>query len=161
MATHWQPGTADLVFSCPPYADLEVYSDDAHDLSNMPHDEFFAVFARCLAATYTVLKDNRFAVITIGEVRSKAGNGNYISLVPKTIEIMRDAGFAYYNELILINSAGTLPLRAGKSMLASRKIGKQHQNVLVFVKGSPQHAAHDFGNVIGNLEFDPAADDGD
>lgn len=161
MDAHIADDSCDLVYSCPPYADLEVYSDDAHDLSNMPHDEFFAVYARILANTYAKLRDNRFAVITIGEVRSTAGNGNYISLVPKTIEIMREAGFAYYNELILINSAGTLPLRAGKSMLASRKIGKQHQNVLVFVKGSPQVAATEFGNVVGNMEFDPGAADGD
>lgn len=161
LDAHVEDASVDLVFSCPPYADLEVYSDDAADLSNMPHDEFFAVYARILASTYAKLKDNRFAVITIGEVRSKSGNGNYISLVPKTIEIMHQAGYAYYNELILVNSAGTLPLRAGKSMLASRKIGKQHQNVLVFVKGSPQAAAHDFGNVVGDLAFDPAAEDAD
>lgn len=161
MDAHIADASQDLVFSCPPYADLEVYSDDANDLSNMPHEEFFAVYARILANTFAKLKDNRFAVVTVGEVRSKAGQGNYISLVPKTIEIMRQAGFAYYNEMILINSAGTLPLRAGKSMLASRKIGKQHQNVLVFVKGSPQIAATEFGNVVGNLAFDPAGDDGD
>ena len=161
LDAHIADASLDMVFSCPPYADLEVYSDNDADLSNMPHDEFFAVYARILASTYAKLKDNRFAVITIGEVRSKSGAGNYISLVPKTIEIMRAAGYDYYNELILVNSAGTLPLRAGKSMLASRKIGKQHQNLLVFVKGSPQAAAEEFGNVVGKLDFDPAGEDAD
>ena len=29
------PGSYDLIFSCPPYRDLEVYSDDERDLSTL------------------------------------------------------------------------------------------------------------------------------
>jgi len=136
---------ADLIFSCPPYADLEVYSDNPKDLSTMPHDEFFNVYKKILQSTYSKLKNNRFAVIVMGEVRNK--NGNYIGTIPKTIEIMEQAGYKYYNEIILVNSAGTLPLRAGKSMRATRKIGKMHQNVLVFVKGNPKVASQDLGEI--------------
>ena len=32
--------SVDLVFSCPPYADLEVYSDDERDISNMNYEDF-------------------------------------------------------------------------------------------------------------------------
>ena len=31
---------ADFVFSCPPYGDLEIYSDDPRDLSNMEHHTY-------------------------------------------------------------------------------------------------------------------------
>ena len=31
---------ADFIFSCPPYADLEVYSDNPQDLSTMPYPVF-------------------------------------------------------------------------------------------------------------------------
>ena len=37
--------------------------------------------------------------------------------------------------MILVTSVGSLPLRAGKVFKSSRKVGKQHQNVLVFLKG--------------------------
>jgi len=136
---------ADLIFSCPPYADLEVYSDNPKDLSTMSHDEFFNVYKKILQSTYSKLKNNRFAVIVMGEVRNKVGN--YIGTIPKTIEIMEQAGYKYYNEIVLINSAGTLPLRAGKSMRATRKVGKMHQNVLVFVKGSSKIAAQNLGEI--------------
>ena len=43
-----------------------------------------------------------------------------------------------YNEMILVNAIGSLPIRAGKYFNASRKIGKTHQNVLVFYKGDPK-----------------------
>ena len=34
----------DFVFSCPPYADLEVYSDLEGDISNMPYNEFLTAY---------------------------------------------------------------------------------------------------------------------
>lgn len=43
---------------------------------------------------------------------------------------------------------GSLPIRAGKQFTASRKLGKTHQNVLVFVKGDPRDAA----DACGQLE---------
>ena len=47
---------------------------------------------------------------------------------------MKDIGFKYYNELILLSAIGTLQLRVSNSM-KTRKIGKAHQNILVFYKG--------------------------
>ena len=34
---------ADMIFSCPPYADLEVYSNAKEDISNMPYNEFIHI----------------------------------------------------------------------------------------------------------------------
>jgi hypothetical protein len=48
---------------------------------------------------------------------------------------------SYYNEMVLVTAVGSLPIRVGKQFVASRKIGKTHQNVLVFVKGDPKVAA--------------------
>ena len=142
--------SCDLVFSCPPYADLEKYSDDPRDLSNMSHDEFFEVYKKILQNTFKKLKNNRFAVIVIGEVRGK--DGAYLGLVPKTINFLEEVGYKFYNEIILLNVVGTLRLRSKKAMLASRKIGKMHQNILVFVKGDPKLAAKDLGAI--EVDFD-------
>jgi DNA modification methylase len=144
--------TVDLVFSCPPYADLEVYSNDPRDLSNMSHDNFFKVYKNILQNTFKKLKNNRFAVIVMGEVRGK--DGNYIGTIPNTIKIMEEAGYNFYNEIVIINPAGTLPLRAGKSMRATRKVGKMHQNVLVFLKGNANLAVKDLGVIDMKLDFE-------
>lgn len=64
-----------------------------------------------------------------------AGSGVYRSFVPDTIAAFQEAGLHYYNEMILVNNIGSLAMRAGKQFSNSRKIGKQHQNVLVFYKG--------------------------
>ena len=132
-----------MVFSCPPYADLEVYSDNPDDLSTMDHEDFFEVYKDILSKTYSVLKQNRFAVIVTSEVRNKKF-GNYIGLVPKTIQIMIDAGYHYYNEVILVNAAGSLQLRVERYMRSSRKMGRCHQNVLIFFKGDPKKIRGEF-----------------
>lgn len=137
MDKYIEDNSMDFVFSCPPYADLEVYSDDPQDLSTMPHEEFFAMYSKILGNTYNKLKNNRFAVVVTSEVRNKK-TGEYIQLVPKTIKAMTDAGYKFYNDIILVNAVGTLPMRAGKTMNASRKVGRRHQNVLVFYKGDKQ-----------------------
>jgi DNA modification methylase len=111
----------------------------------MPHDEFFEVYKRILTKTFAKLKNNRFAAIVTSEVRAK--NGEYIALVPNTIKLMQDAGFMYWNEIILINPAGTLPQRVGRYMSATRKTGRQHQNVLIFYKGDPNKIRLELGEV--------------
>ena len=133
------PVRADLVFSCPPYADLEVYSDDPRDLSTLDYPAFVAAYNEIIAATCSLLKPDRFACFVVGEVRDK--RGNYLNFVGDTVAAFRAAGLHYYNEAILITAVGSLPIRAGRQFTASRKIGKTHQNVLVFVKGDGKRAA--------------------
>lgn len=137
--------TYDLVFSCPPYADLEVYSDDPADLSAMPYDDFLEAYRQIIATACARLRDDRFAVWVIGEVRDR--RGEYRGLVPDTIAAFRDAGLSFYNEAILVTPVGSLPIRAGRQFSAGRKMGKTHQNVLVFCKGDPRAAADACGVV--------------
>lgn len=136
----------DFMFTCPPYFDLEVYSDDPLDLSRADsYDEFLVAYREILAAAARRLKDDRFAVIVISEVRDK--DGVYRGLVPDTIKAMEDAGCEFYNEAILINASGSLPLRVQIQFLASRKLGRTHQQVLTFVKGDPKKATEAAGPV--------------
>lgn len=130
---------ADMVFSCPPYADLEVYSDDPKDLSTMKYEDFKAAYFEIIKKSCDRLKNDRFACFVVGEVRDK--KGNYIDFVGDTVQAFRDAGLHYYNEAILITCVGSLPIRAGKQFSSGRKLGKTHQNILVFVKGDGKKAA--------------------
>lgn len=136
----------DFMFTCPPYADLEVYSDDPADISNMGIDGFLEMYEIILRKTVEKLADDRFAVVVIGDARGK--DGFYYNLPGKTVEFMERAGARYYNEAILVTPAGSLPIRAGRQFAASRKLGKTHQNVLTFCKGDPREAAGRLGEVV-------------
>jgi hypothetical protein len=126
----------DMVLTCPPYFDLEVYSDDPADLSNAgEYDQFLEGYGQVIARAAARLLPERFAVLVVSEIRDPAGYCR--GFVPDTILAARAAGLHLYNEAVLVNSAGSLPLRVTKYMEASRKLGRAHQNVLVFVKGKP------------------------
>jgi len=144
------PGNYDLIFSCPPYADLEQYSDDPADISNMSFADFLSAYRAIIKATTAMLKPDRFAVFVIGDVRDD--RGFYRKLPWLTIEAFENAGARLYNEAVLITAFGSLPIRAARPFAKFRKLGKTHQNVLVFFKGDPAHIPAEFPEV----QFDPA-----
>lgn len=145
------PGEYDLFFTCPPYADLEVYSDKPEDLSNKDYPEFLALYRAIIRRATAMLKPNRFACIIVGDVRDS--RGFYHNFVSDTITAFRDAGMDFYNEAILIMPFGSLPIRAGKQFASGRKLGKAHQNVLVFCNGDPaQSGAFDLETPEGYAE---------
>ena len=144
--------SVDMVFSCPPYADLEVYSDKENDLSNMDYADFKGVYSEIINKACKKLKQDRFAVFVIGEVRNK--KGSYYGFVNDTIKAFEDGGLNYYNEIVLANMIGTAPLRARNSF-RNRKVVKIHQNVLVFYKGNLKNIKDNFNDIeIADLNYD-------
>lgn len=140
-----------MVLTCPPYYNLEVYTKDPRDLSRMPtYQDFLVKYSSILTKAANCLKDDSFFVIVVSEVRADAhdiSNSQYIGLVPDTINILRSAGLLYYNEIILMNNIGSLPVRAPKFFDRTRKIGRHHQNILVFYKGDLANIETKFGKI--------------
>ncbi|HUU94349.1 MAG TPA: class I SAM-dependent methyltransferase [Phycisphaerae bacterium] len=130
---------ADFIFSCPPYGDLERYSDDPVDLSTMEWHTFCANYKRIIMRAAKRLKPNRFACFVVGNYRGR--DGCYRDLVGATIAGFADQGMALYNDAVLVTAVGSLPIRVGKQFRSGRKLGKTHQNALVFVKGDWRKAA--------------------
>lgn len=122
----------DFVFSCPPYANLEKYSDLDGDISNMSYSDFLESYRSIIKKSISHLKTGGYACFVVGEVRDKK-TGEYLGFVPDTIQAFKDAGAAYYNECILLNNLGTAAMRAGGCM-KKQKLVKVHQNILVFKK---------------------------
>ena len=133
---------ADFIFSCPPYGDLEVYSDDPRDISNMEYHTFLAAYKRIILRACKKLKDNRFACFVVGDFRDKK-TGNYRDFVSATITAFKEQGLHLYNEAILITAVGSLPIRITKQFNSGRKLGKTHQNILIFVKGDGKKAVRE------------------
>lgn len=163
LAPHWycddslnadkyiEDNSVDMLFTCPPYADLEVYSDDARDISNMEYEDFCKVYREILTIACRKLKDDRFAVVVIGDVRDK--QGAYRRLVDYTRTILADNGLHLYNDFVLVETVGTGAFRVTKQFNAKRKVVKTHQNVLCFYKGN-------MNNIKANFkEFDISDDD--
>lgn len=122
----------DLIFSCPPYANLEVYSDLKEDLSNMDYEDFKIKYRAIIELSVKKLKPKSYAIFVVGEVRDK--KGYYLDFVGDTKRAFLDCGMKFYNEMILQNNIGSAAIRVPRIFEASKKIVKVHQNVLVFYK---------------------------
>lgn len=98
-----------------------------------------------------MLKEDRFACFVVGDIRDK--NGFYRNFVSDTIAGFEKAGMQLYNEAILVNVIGSLPIRIQASFGSYRKLGKSHQNVLVFYKGNPKKIKDNYSEIeVAELE---------
>jgi ParB-like chromosome segregation protein Spo0J len=136
MDAHVDNGTVDMILTCPPYFDLEVYSDDPRDVSNMDYAGFIKVYSAIMGKAAEKLKENRFAVIILSDVREDYGF--YRDLTGLTRRVMAEKGLGLYNDIILINQIGSGACRVRRNMVM-RKVVRTHQNVMVFYKGNPKN----------------------
>lgn len=136
LHAHFDDETFDFVFSCPPYFDLEKYSDDARDLSNMSYNEFLQAYQKIIFDACKKLKQNRFACFVVGDIRDK--KGFYRDFIGDTKKAFFDAGLKLYNDMVFIENPASAALRCQRIFEGGRKVVKTHQNVLVFYKGDPK-----------------------
>jgi DNA modification methylase len=138
VSAHIDPASQDFLFSCPPYFDLEVYSELKNDASNQgSYEDFLKIIESAFSSAIKCLKNDRFAVITVGDIRNKK-TGGYYGFPDDIKDIFKRNGMLIYNEIILIEQSGTAALRASRVM-EHRKVVKTHQNVLVFYKGNQKN----------------------
>lgn len=127
------PAEVDMVFTCPPYGDHEPYSTDPADLSNMTYENFLVGYRTAIKQSCARLKPNRFAAFVVGDFR---GPDTCLRGFPAdTIMAFRDAGLKYYNDGVLATAIGSLGIRTSYLWPRGRKLGRRHQEVLVFLKG--------------------------
>ena len=124
----------DMIFSCPPYMDLEVYSDDENDLSNMTDEKFIEKYKSIIKKSCSKLKKDGYAVFVVGDVRDKK-TVFYKDFIGITKQAFYDAGMGLYNDAILLNPVASASMRADRIFTSGKKLVKIHQNILVFKRG--------------------------
>ncbi len=118
--------------TCPPYHDLEVYSDNPDDLSyNKSYDEFLELNYEVLKGCHYVLKSGSFYVWVIGNFRNKQGellhyNGDLVKQAKR-------AGFILHDEIIFDRGNGGA-LKREQQFEVNRKSIKIHEYIMIFKK---------------------------
>lgn len=120
----------DCAITCPPYFDLEVYSDLQDDISNLGnYSEFNASMWLCAHAHRRRIKPGGFVCIIVGLFRDK--KGELIDFPSDTVENFRDAGFLYWQHIILSKNFASAAVRAGNAW-KGQKLVPRHENLLIF-----------------------------
>jgi Pyridoxal-phosphate dependent enzyme len=151
--------SADLIFTCPPYYDLEVYSDEEGELSRMSKNDFDLAYADIIARCAEALRPDRFAVFVTGDSRSRkqvkeegafgtGGTGGALrDMRGATIRAAEAAGLQFVNGAVLVTPVGSIPITAARMFTGARTLARTHQDVLVFAKGDRAAAARACGQV--------------
>lgn len=150
-------GDFDFVWTCPPYYNLEIYSEKDGDGSQFAtYPAFIAWYKDIFRQACSRLKLNRFVGVTIGDVRHDVEKlHSYVNLETDTVRVMEELGYRHYNRFVLVTAVGSLPVRIGAQFPKYRKCGNTHQMIYIFWKGECDHHAipRELG-VLGADDFD-------
>lgn len=128
----------DMLLTCPPYYDKELYSDQEDDISNERYyfqfDEKYARFPHTL---WDKMKPGAFACIVVDNPRPRSDKEADLfkrflrNLVGDTHSAFVEAGFQFWDEITMIRTAGDLHGKAG-SFWEGKKLVGCTQQVLIF-----------------------------
>ncbi len=123
-------GPFDAAISCPPYYDLEQYSDLPADLSNMrTYDEFnYGMFA-CATAHAKLLKPGAFVCFIVGIFRDK--KGELVDFRAHTVKNFRDAGFIFWQDIVLTRNFASAAVRSTNAW-RGKKLVPTNEHLLIF-----------------------------
>lgn len=137
-STYKPKGKYDLVFSCPPYYQVEEYLDyngkpPKGELNSIPtYQEFRDTLFRGYEKAIEVLNDNCFFVVMVGDSRDK--NGAYYCCESEHELFFKEHGLSVYNKIIYLECEFTR-LAHAKKTLNSRKFPKREQKIIVSYRG--------------------------
>ncbi len=124
-------GLFDIALTCPPYFNLEKYSDLPNDLSNL---ESYATFDRamrnCADAHVDHMQPGSFVCIVVGPFRDKK-TGELIDFPAHTVENFQKAGFIYWQQIVLSKNFASAAKRSTNAW-RGHKLVPAHEFLLVF-----------------------------
>lgn len=124
------PDMFDCAITCPPYFDLEQYSEQPDDISNLgTYAEFNASMWLSAQAHRQRMKPGSFVCIIVGLFRDK--KGELIDFPADTVANFTEAGFIYWQHIILSKNFASAAVRAGNAW-KGHKLVPRHENLLIF-----------------------------
>jgi hypothetical protein len=120
---------ANLVLTCPPYHNVERYSDQNNDLSAMSWPAFVESHLAAVQSARMILDDGGWAAWVVGDFRAPDGElRRFPDLVASQ---MSAAGFTIWNRHIVRHPLVTAQMRYGPVWRSSNKATTTHAEVIV------------------------------
>lgn len=122
--------SVDLIFTCPPYFNIEKYESCAGQLSDIEeYSEFLKKLGEGIKVGYNKLKPNKFCIYVVGDWRK---NDELVLFNQDVVKLHKEAGFKVHDLLIhKLNSASVIGCGKWEE---KGFVTKSHEYVLVFKK---------------------------
>lgn len=127
-----EPYSFNFSYTCPPYYDLEQYSEMEGDMSHAStYEQFLEMIKASLRVTYKALAPDSLAVWVVGNFRDAKGELRHFN--GDLARLGKEVGFVLHDELIFWGASNAAAQRAGQ-FVANRKSVRVHEYVIVFKK---------------------------
>jgi DNA modification methylase len=131
LMTGVSDNVADLVFTCPPYYNIEKYESVNGQLSDCDnYEQFLKQINECTKNIHRVLKSGGFCVWVCGDFRESR---QFRSFSTDSINTFKENGLIHYDTIIMKNMSPFVTLQMSK-VAAKRYTSKTHEYILVFRK---------------------------
>jgi DNA modification methylase len=119
----------DLIFTCPPYFNIEKYESCKGQLSDINnYTEFLGELEIRLSVATTFLKKDCYVCIVVGDWR----NGNLISFHKDVMNILQKLGLLFWDCIILETVTRDIAAKRVGQFLPRKYLAKTHEYLLVF-----------------------------
>jgi hypothetical protein len=136
MLTGMDADSCDFGLTCPPYFNLETYSDLPQDLSNLgSYNEFHEAMFHSMQSYFRALKPGAFLCVVTCPFRlgARKDENELVDFPGDTIDNARMAGFILWQKIVLSRNFASAACRSTTSW-AGKKLVPRHEELLVFRK---------------------------
>ncbi len=124
-------GLFDMALTCPPYWNLETYSDLPNDLSNLrTYQQFDDSMLNCAKAHRKHMKPGAFVCIVVGPFRDKK-TSELIDFPAHTVINFQEAGFIFWQQIVLSKNFASAAKRSTNAW-QGHKLVPVHEFLQVF-----------------------------
>ena len=128
---------SDLIYTCPPYYNIEKYESVDGQLSDSKtYESFMEMIDVCAQNCYRVAKPGSFCVWVVADFRDKAldnERGNLMDFHGDVTQSFKKAGWLYHDIIIMENISPFAALTQYQAA-CKRYVPKTHEYILVFRK---------------------------
>lgn len=125
-------GSFNFAFTCPPYYDLELYSNLEGDLSNAKnYQDYLRMLKDVMQIIYNSLEKDCFSVFVVGNFRDIKGELEHLN--GDLIRMGKEIGFKLWDEIIWMGASNVALTRCGQFGI-NRKSVRMHEYIVVLKK---------------------------
>lgn len=130
--------SADMIFTCPPYWNIENYKkhydeESGNQLSDIKdYNKFLKKLDESIKNCYRVLRKDKFCVWVVADFRK---DKNYYTFHVDVINLFKKNGFIIWD--VIINKLNSMSIKTLSRHLSNNHTAKSHEYILVFKKSEP------------------------
>ena len=133
-----EDNSIDLVFTSPPYWDIEKYDDHPDQLGvGKTYKQFLSGLGRVFGEAYRVLRPGQFFVLNVNDFRK---GGRFYTYHSDVLPYLERVGFVLHDLIIMVWDRNPLRACFPSVILREMQVGRRHEYLLVLRKpgGEPK-----------------------